>query len=59
MQIGQRRNLEEASFRKVLTSERKKFDKKILDARSMLQRRYLTYDVPTAVKNLSVGFVGA
>mmetsp|Transcript_27351 Transcript_27351/g.51070 ORF Transcript_27351/g.51070 Transcript_27351/m.51070 type:complete len:459 (-) Transcript_27351:1917-3293(-) len=37
--ISQQRQLEESSFRKVLTSERKKFDKKILDARNMLQRR--------------------
>lgn len=37
--VSQQRQLEESSFRKVLTSERKKFDKKILDARNMLQRR--------------------
>lgn len=37
--ISQQRQLEESSFRKVLTTERKKFDRKILDARNMLQRR--------------------
>ena len=40
-QISKQRELEEASFRKVLTAERKKFDKKILDARNMLQRRFV------------------
>lgn len=37
--ISQQRKLEETSFRKVLTAERKKFDKKILDAHEMLRRR--------------------